>query len=244
MKRHLRFIERRRQTSIVLLVLMAACGSVTDSVHARRNVTVTFSRAGSGAQSMFPPPYVSVVDTVVLNASLSESGPFITQRQRLARRDSVATFVLPLAAGDWSLNALVVSNNGIPIFSGDTTITVVDRDVSADLIVSAIAPVLLSSPDSTSTIVDNGNIRFTMVSLYNRGTGDLLWTVPDTVPAESRTQCGAAGCVRLSAKRGVILPGQRDTLAFIKNQVAGFKAPITFVVASATGNIPVVVRPF
>jgi len=230
--------------SVVLLVLMAACGSVTESVRARRNVTVTFSRAGSGAESIFPAPYVSVVDTVVLTANIGESGPFITQRTRLARRDSVATFVLPLAAGDWSLNALVVSNNGIPIFSGATTITVMDRDVSADLAVSPIAPVLLASPDSTNSIVDNGNIRFTMVSLYNRGTGDLLWSVPDTVPAESRTQCGAAGCVRLSAKRGVIVPGQPDTLAFIKNQVAGFNSPITFVVTSATGSIPVVVRPF
>jgi len=244
MKRYLRFSARLRETSAVLLVLMAACGSVTESVHVRRNVAVTFSRAGSGAESVFPPPFVSVVDTVILTANIGESGPFITQQTRLARRDSVATFVLPLAAGDWSLSAFVVSNNGARIYSGGTSVSVVDRDVSADITVSPIAPVLLASPDSTNSIVDNGNIRFTMVSLYNRGTGDLLWTVPDTVPAESRTQCGAAGCVRLSAKRGVIVPGQRDTLAFIKNQVVGFNSPITFVVTSATGSIPVVVRPF
>jgi hypothetical protein len=244
MKRHLRFISRLPQTSAVLLVLMAACSSVTESAHGRRNVTVTFSRAGSGAASMFPSAYVSVVDTVILTANIGESGPFITQRTRLARRDSTATFVLPLTAGDWSLSAFVVSNNGARIYSGATSLTIGDSDASADISVSAIAPVLLASPDSTNVIVDNGNIRFTVVSLYNRGTGDLLWTVPDTVPAESRTQCGAVGCVRLSAKRGVIVPSQRDSLAFIKNQVVGFKSPITFIVTSATGSISVVVRPF
>lgn len=245
MNRSRRYRALSRTANLILLAVAAGCGAVTESAHGRHEVSVTFSRAGSSTVALFPAPYVSVLDTVVLMAipPLESQQPVI-RRKTLARRDSVASFTLPLSSGDWVLDARVVSNNGVLLDTGTTRVNVADADVSVDLVVSALAPILLASPDSTSAIVDNGQIRFTNVVLYNRGTGDLVWSISDTIPAASRDQCGTVGCVRLSAKRGAVGPGQSSTLSFIKNQIAPFQSPITFVVTSPTGSVPVVVRPF
>lgn len=243
MKYDRRSTAQMRVASVVLLVLVTVCGPITESASERRNVTITFTRAASNTPSMFPSPYVSVVDTVILTVTEGDTGPSITRRTRLARRDSIASFTLPLASGQWAFEAVVVSNNGTPIFSGNTTVDVAGTDVSVDLVVSPIAPILLAAPDSTTVTIDATGLAYALDTLYNVGPGDLVWSIPDTVPAESRTQCGNVGCVRLTPKRGALVRGQPVTIAFISNQSSAFKSPIMFVVTTPTGNVPVVIRP-
>ena len=233
---------RVRGATLILLALSMGCGAVTESVRARHNVRVNFTSAASGGAA-FPRPYVSVVDTVILTATLRSSGQTVARRTRLARGDSIAEFTLPLAPGDWALDARVVSNNGSQLYVGSTVASVADSDVTADIVVRPVAPVLLATPDST-TEVRSGDGVYTSVTLYNRGVDTLAWSVPDTVPMESRAQCGAAGCVRLSVKGGVLSPTQPYIVTFIRNADTAFKSPITFLVKSRVGTLPVVLRPF
>lgn len=228
--------------TLILLALAVGCSTVTESMHARRNVRVNFTSASSGAAA-FPTPYVSVVDTVILTATLRASGLTVIRRTRLARGDSIAEFTLPLAAGDWALDASVVSNNGSQLYVGTTGVSVADSDVTADIVVRPVAPVLLATPDSTTEVLSGDGV-YTSVTLYNRGVDTLTWSVPDTVPTESRAQCGADGCVRLSVKSGLLFPDRPYTLTFIRNIPTPFKSAITFLVTSRVGTVPVVVEPF
>ena len=244
MRYRLRSSAPLRAVKLLLLPLAVACVAVTESTRPKHAVRVTFTSVASSVTAI-PGPYVSVLDTVILTATERASNQSITRRASLARRDTVASFDLSLAAGDWSLQARVVSNNGSPLFSGATSVAVADTDVSVDLVVRAVGAVLVALPDSTSTIVDTGNSRYTSVTLDDRGRDSLTWSVQDTVPPDSRTQCGPAGCVRLNITRGVLSAGGDPyILQFTKNQLAPFARPITFIISSRVGSIPVVVRPF
>ena len=231
---------RVRAAILTLLGLTAACGAVTESVRSHHIVSINFSSTGAGA--VFQSPYVSVVDTVILTATARSTGQSLTRRARLARRDSIASFTLPLEAGDWGLEASVVSNSGVQLYFGATHVAVADSDVSADLFVSPVAPVLLVAPDSARSVLPTDGVGPASAYVFNRGLNILDWSIPDTVPPDSRTQCGAAGCVSVSPAGGRL--GPRDSVAlYFTSQSASFKLPITFIVKSSVGSVPLVVRP-
>jgi hypothetical protein len=228
--------------ALLLVIAVTSCVSATDASSRLQRISFNLSPAGASAVG-FPGPYVSVVDSVDLTVTTSGIG---VQRfgKRLARRDSVVTFAVTVERGQSDFSGRVLSTVGAVLYSGTQPANITQSTFAVEVPLQAAGPILLVAPDTAKVATPLGDNGFAKkVTVHNRGTGSLTWSVKDALPP-SAGQC-PGGCIRFTPLSGTLAAGTSDTLTLTRNSSTAFGQPITFVITAGTnGEVPVVITPF
>jgi hypothetical protein len=240
----------RSSRYLAILAAALACTTPTGDDSSRQAVRVQLASLSSSVSVPLTAPYVSVIDSINLVVTSMSTGRRQEFGQHLLRRDTDASFPIEVDTGSVQFAARVLSNNRTVLFSASPTVRVASG--SFDAITVDLTPstgVLLVSPDSTPTtflVNPASGEQYNQLAVHNRGTGSLAWSIRDTLPPASTSQCPLNGCVRFFPSSGAVVAGQPVTIQVIKNatRVNTFTTAITFVFTSTVGDVPVVVRPF
>jgi hypothetical protein len=238
-------MSERHSTGVSLLFAAAtvlACGSPTDGGASRRSVQLRVAALESGAGAALTEPYVSVLDSLNLVVTSVATGARQVLGKHLERRDSTASFAISVEQGDVQFAVRVLSNNRTELFAGSSSAKIAAGNFAPITVnLTSSGAVLLVAPDSTGSF-DNTTSPgpTTKLAVHNRGRDVLKWKI--IAPAAS-SQC-LRPCIGFVPDSGFVQAGKPDTLRVFKQPGAAFANPITFVVTSSMGDVPVVVRPF
>lgn len=240
--------------ALLFLIATAGCVSATDASLPIQHVTFNLSRAGA-ATTGISGPYVSVIDSVDLTVTTSGGG---VQRfgKRLARRDGLASFPVTVTRGQNDFTARVISSVGTVLYDGTRSANITETSFAVDVPLTARAPLLLVAPDTAKVAQQfrgqiGGVFLIKTVTIHNRGSGTFLWSVKDTLPSSSTSQC-TGGCIGFFPYADTLTAGDSSAVMIYRKSAVPalpgpdpFSLPITFVITSgANGEVPVVVTPF
>jgi len=230
--------------ALLVLIATVSCVSATDAGSRLQGVAFSLSIAGASTTG-FSGPYVSVVDSVDLTVTTNGVG---VQRlgKRLARRDSVATFAIAVERGQNEFSARVLSTVGALLYSGTQPTNITQSTFAVDVPMKVAGAILLVAPDTAKVSQQTVSpvTTFKTVTVHNRGGAPLTWSVKDTLPPSSASQC-PSGCLRFTPLSGTLAPGTASVLTMTKKFASAFAQPITVVITAGTnGEVPVVVTAF
>lgn len=231
----------RKFSSLGVLIMLATCSELTGTAPTRA-IAVEFTSYSSA--SSVTAPWVSIADSVILDVKSGSGKGRSISSQALKRGINTASFSPTVYDGPAKFDARVVSTNGITLFSGSRNSDVSGADTHVTVTLLPNAPVLLVAPDTARNSTFDGKITYATFAVHNRGLDSLIWTVKDTLPLTSTSQCGTRGCVRLAPNHGALAAGQSITMLLIRQTSVPFSAPITFVIASQAGDVSIVTLPF
>jgi len=191
---------------------IAACNPLTESAGRPTRIVLAMGRLLAAQQAG---DFLSVVDTARLTVT-GGNGPR-SQSLLVGPGESEAAFDVTVPSGSVRFTADVLSNSGVPVYRGDTTMTI-NGDFTLDLNVHPVNPVMVVSPGHVTFIItDNGQFRTVAATLRvrNPGVGTLMWRVDSTVarPAGVSFSCG-------------VLPGEDDNCKTTLPWTAGRDAAI------------------
>ena len=159
---------------------VAACGQgLTDSA-SRHSRVVLDIRSILG--TVLDGDFLSVADTVHL--TIASGGKELTLTRILGPGDDETTFDVTVDAGTARFSVDVISNNGTPLYRGETSATIDADGFAVSITPQAINPVMVITPRRPAFILtDNGQIRnFTAtVRVRNAGLDTLRWRVDSQV---------------------------------------------------------------
>lgn len=191
-----------RPLVVATTVLACACTSPTsDAARSMSRTTIVFTNDSRTASARPAGPFVSVLDSIDLVITSSSNAIVAHKGQRLHGYDSTAALSVDLPSGTNTFAAQVLSSStGAAIFSGQTSHTgSADRDTIVIPLVAA-QPALLVTLDTTRTTI----VTSSQFTIYNAGTGTLVWNVSGTDTAFAR--CG--GECLISPQNGQLGAGQ------------------------------------
>jgi hypothetical protein len=164
---------------------VAACGQgLTDSA-SRHSRVVLDVRSLLGA--VLDGDFRSVVDTAHL--TIASGGEERTLTQVLGPGDDETTFDVTVDAGTARFSVDVISNNGTPLYRGETSATIEADGFAVSITPQAINPVMVVLPrratfDTTTFTSGNAVLRVygAIVRVRNPGLDTLKWRVDSLVP--------------------------------------------------------------
>lgn len=222
----------QRVTAMSLGLVVGACNGLTDSSHnfARLKLFVSPEHATAAPVDS---PFVSVIDSIHLVIHDSGTKPrAFGQPVRNGQKN--VPLEVEVLRGRLELSVSVLGSTGVALFSGDTTVFVDSDDFTLRVGVHALRPVMVLSPDTTSTTVVDPKNANASVTVHNRGLDSLFWRIK-SLPA------GYSAC-----NQNCLAAPDSGRLGAGDSQVLSFFVPVTFpaqlycyVLTSAEGDATV-----
>ena len=225
-------LTSRNRSLLALLGVCAvyACSPPTDAGDRVLHTRVAFATR-TGTSQLPPGPFVSVADSIDVRATSAAGAEVFAGGLRLRRYDTTATIPFQVPEGSTTFAARVLSSNQAVLFTGSATQAIDADGQTVAIPLAALLPVLVVLPDTATT----STITRTQFTVYNGGTGSLLWSVlGDTAFAACQfcrfTPTGGTVGAKQSTLVTIIVPSNLPTRTF------------SFVFRSAQGDVTAVWR--
>lgn len=168
-----------------------ACRGITDEGPGAQRIVLDLSRLVGGAAA--PPDFVSVLDTARLR--VGAGGTETSQALPLGQSDSTVTFEVTVPSGSVRFRLDVTSNNQMPLYVADTTVTIDADNFAVPIAPRAVNGVMVvwprNPPYDTTFFFRRRQVKVARWALRNAGSDSLQWNV------DSSGTDGAAACFTL-----------------------------------------------
>lgn len=235
---------RARRSPILApaLAFVAACEGAPTATSSRPHGRIALQLANApahargaegGALAQQPQQPLRPVASIVAEARLSAGAQ--AQAQPISVRRPSASFAVTVPEGEVRFAAQVVSNTGVTLFTGDTTVTVDRDDFLVAVSLRAVTAVLGVASDTVRMTFSAGSA----LVVLNRGNVPLTWAVDAASPA--LRDCGGP-CVSFGTADGprpTVAPGGSAVVTFGRLQTRVTPAATTLRLTSAQGTVDV-----
>lgn len=222
---------------MILSGVLTAVVACVEVAHYNAPIRLSLSISNSSqVSSTVDPPFVSVIDSMHLVVTPSSGGIAIIQGKHVQRSQNSIGFDVDLSPGTYNFSISVLSGNGLLLFRGDTTASVRPDQLTLNLLVSPRRPVMVVSPDTTTTSSDNGKVVIAHATIHNRGLDSLVWRFTSVPPVYAGASCQQT-CIA-SPDSGRIAAGGSQALTFFVPNTFGAQV-LCYILSSAEGDAPV-----
>jgi hypothetical protein len=205
-----------------------------ESTHYENNsVNLSLSITNTAAPAVVDPPFVSVIDSVHLVVTPAGGGGALVYGKHVPRSEKSISLEVELDPGTFGFSVSVLSKNGSVLFAGDATVVIARDQRSLNLLVAPRTPVMVISPDTTITALDDGKSAIARATIHNRGLDSLSWRVSSSPSAiKSCPECNAV------PDSGRVAAGSSQVLTFLVPNTFPPQV-LCFTLSSAQGDAPV-----